>query len=81
MEISVLNNESREVLLQVIRTLKEQQEIIKKMEKAGWAIYDKIPEALQSSSRYDKLDCSNWTLGCASSEIESAILDIKSVIS
>lgn len=79
-EKTILNKESRGTLLQVVRTLSEQQKVIEKMANAGMDIYDNLPKGLQCSSRFDRLNCSNWTLKEASLDIESAIESIKSVI-
>lgn len=78
--MTILNKESRATLIQVVRALSEQQKIIEQMAEAGMDIYYKLPEGLQLSSRFEKLDCSNWTLKEAALDIESAITGIKSVI-
>ena len=78
--MTILNKESRAILIQVVRTLAEQQKIVEQMADAGMDIYEKLPEGLQLSSRFEKLDCSNWTLKEAALDIESAITGIKSVI-
>lgn len=78
--MTILNKESRTTLIQVVRTLSEQQKIVEQMADAGMDIYEKLPEGLQLSSRFEKLDCSNWTLKEAALDIESAITGIKSVI-
>ena len=78
--MTILNKESRATLIQVVRALSEQQKIVEQMADAGMDIYEKLPEGLQLSSRFEKLDCSNWTLKEAALDIESAITGIKSVI-
>lgn len=78
--MTILNKESRAILIQVVRTLAEQQKIVEQMADAGMDIYEKLPEGLQLSSRFENLDCSNWTLKEAALDIESAITGIKSVI-
>ena len=78
--MTVLNKESRSTLLEVTKTLSEQQKIIEKMAHSGMDIYENLPEGLQQSSRFEKLDCSNWTLLEVAADVESAIIGLKSVI-
>lgn len=53
--MTILNKESRATLIQVVRALSEQQKIIEQMAEAGMDIYDKLPEGLQLSSRFEKI--------------------------
>lgn len=78
--MTVLNKESRGTLLQVVRALSEQRKIVEDMAKAGFSIYEDLPSGLQKSQRFEKLDSSNWSLQEAAADIESAIINVKSVI-